>query len=62
MLKKILCDYQRSGRPKILDLTTHDQISQWLMENNELTINDILLKLRTEGIHVSRSSIGRALK
>lgn len=40
----------------------HNRINQWLTENNELTINDILLKLASEGVNVSRSCVGRALK
>ena len=59
---KILFDYPRSGRPKILHSATHNQISQWLTANNELTLNDLLVKLYAQGITASRSSISRVLK
>ena len=48
-----LSDYPRSGRPKVWSTVQHDRICQWLTENNELTINDMLLKLGVEGVYVS---------
>lgn len=58
----ILYDLPRSGRPKVLSDTSHTQIDDWLKENNELTTNNILNKLRHGGISTSRSSVGRALQ
>ena len=58
----ILHDYQRSGRPMAIDSHTHECINLWLSENNELTINNMLLKLHAMGINVSKSSLGRAIK
>ena len=43
----------RSGRPKVLNSVQHNLISQWLTENNELSINDIVLTLQAEGVHAS---------
>ena len=58
----ILYDYPRSGRPTALGSQTHDCINLWLSTNNELTINDILLKLNAMGINVSKSALGRAIQ
>ena len=58
----ILYDYPRSGRPTALGSQTHDCINLWLSINNELTINDILLKLNAMGINVSKSALGRAIQ
>ena len=58
----IVHDLPRSGRPSILTDDQHKMISEWLVNNNELTINDIVIKLQARGINSSRSSVGRALK
>ena len=45
----------------VMNSRTHETISQWLTDNNELTIiiNDILIiKLHAQGITASRSSVG----
>ena len=59
---RTIFDYPRSGRPLCLSELAHSKVNRWLTENNELTINKVQLKLREEGIFVSRSSVGRALK
>ena len=57
----IIHDCPRSGRPLIVDDQTHELISKWL-PMNELTLNNIVLKLLVSGINASKSSVGRALK
>ena len=56
-----LFDYPRSGRPKILSERIHQLIDDWLQDNNELTTNDLLIKLQNEEeVTASRSSVARA--
>ena len=59
---KTIFDYHRSGRPKVLNYKTHEQVNQWLNHDNELTINDILHKLHQQGVQASRSCVGQALQ
>lgn len=58
----IMHDLPRSGRPLTLSTNAHTQIDNWLKENNEFTINNVLNKLAEQRIHTSRSSVGRAVK
>ena len=66
MLKKYkksytVFDYPRSGQTRVLSPRAHELIDNWLQDNNEITTNELLIKLREEeNMLTSRSSVARA--
>jgi len=49
-------DRPRSGRPSILPDEAHQLINQWLTDNDELTTNELLEKLRAANYTLSRAT------